>query len=435
MHRLFFLLLFPVFAFAQTLDVKEHMLKNGMRVLLVEDHTVPSICFFAYYRVGSRNEKLGYTGLSHLFEHMMFNGSKNYKPGEIDRILEAGGGYSNASTWNDLTNYWEEFNPDLLEKVLDIEADRMRALKLDKQNIEQERGIVMEERRVSMDNNVQNRMVEELYANAFVAHPYQNQVIGWMGDLANIKLEDAQMYFKTYYAPNNCTVILTGDFQSGNALALIKKYLEPLAAQKPPREPNNPEPEQQGEKRIKFYKVAQLPAVLVGYKSVAASDSDYVVADVLGQILSRGESSRLYKRLVYEKQMCTEASGGQDEYLDPGLFTFYAQMKEGFTTEQAEQEIYSLLETVQKEGVKPEELQKAKNNAQADFVRRFKTNQGIGFVLGYYQTIHGNWKKALTAAQAYDNVTNDRLKAFAKRIFNERKRTVVTLFPETTETN
>jgi zinc protease len=435
MHRLFLLLLFPVFAFAQTIDVQEHMLKNGMRVLLVEDHTVPSICFFAYYRVGSRNEKLGYTGLSHLFEHMMFNGSKKYKPGEIDRILEAGGGYSNASTWNDLTNYWEEFNPDMLEKVLDIEADRMRALKLDNQNVEQERGIVMEERRVSMDNNVQSRMEEELYANAYVAHPYQNQVIGWMGDLANIKLEDAQMYFRTYYAPNNCIVILTGDFKSESALTLIKKHLEPLAAQPAPREPNNPEPEQQGEKRIKFHKAAELPAVFLGYKSVAASDSDYVVANVLAQILSRGESSRLYKRLVYEKQMCTEASSRQDEFLDPGLFVFYAQMKEGFTTEQAENEIYALLETIQKEGVTPDDLQKAKNNAQADFVRRFKTNEGVGFVLGYYQTIHGNWKKALTAARAYDNVTNERIIAFAKRIFNDRKRTVVTLIPESTEAN
>ncbi len=435
MHRLFFLLLLPLLVVGQALDVQEHMLKNGMRVLLVEDHTVPSVCFFAYYRVGSRNEKLGYTGLSHLFEHMMFNGSKKYKPGEIDQILEAGGGYSNASTWNDLTNYWEEFNPDLLDKVLDIEADRMRALKLDSENLEQERGIVKEERRVSMDNNVQSRMVEELYANAYVAHPYQNQVIGWMGDIENITLQDAKAYYATYYAPNNCTVILTGDFDSKQALKRIKKHFESLPAQKPPREPNNPEPEQQGEKRVRFHKAAELPAVMIAFKSVSASDSNYVVGDVLSQVLSRGESSRLYRRLIYEKQMCTEASAAQDEYLDPGLFTFYAQMKEGFTTEQAEKEIYDMLTSIAQEGVRPEELQKAKNNAQADYARRFKTNQGIGFILGYYQTIKGGWRKALTAAQAYDEVTNEDLKAFAARIFDERKRTVVTLIPETAGTN
>ncbi len=435
MRYLALLLLLPLLVVGQALDVQEHMLKNGMRVLLVEDHTVPSVCFFAYYRVGSRNEKLGYTGLSHLFEHMMFNGSKKYKPGEIDQILEAGGGYSNASTWNDLTNYWEEFNPDLLDKVLDIEADRMRALKLDSENLEQERGIVKEERRVSMDNNVQSRMVEELYANAFVAHPYQNQVIGWMGDLDNISLQDAKMYYATYYAPNNCTVVLTGDFDSKQALKRIKKHFESLPVQKPPREPNNPEPEQQGEKRVRFHKAAELPAVMIAFKSVSASDSNYVVGDVLSQILSRGESSRLYRRLIYEKQMCTEASAAQDEYLDPGLFTFYAQMKEGFTTEQAEKEIYDMLASIAQEGVRLEELQKAKNNAQADYARRFKTNQGIGFILGYYQTIKGGWQKALTAAQAYDEVTNERIKAFAARIFDERKRTVVTLIPETTETN
>jgi predicted Zn-dependent peptidase len=404
-----------------------------MKGLLVEDHSVPSICFFDYFKVGSRNEKLGITGLSHLFEHMMFNGSKKYKPGELDQIIEAGGGYSNASTWNDFTNYYEEFNPDLLDKVLDIEADRIMALKLDTMNIEQERGIVKEERRVSTDNNVTNKMNEELYANAFIAHAYQHSVIGWMGDLENIKLQDAKDYFKTYYAPNNAIVILTGDFKSDEAIVKIHKYFDKIPARTPPREPNNAEPKQHGEKRIKFHKSAQLPAVMIGYKSVAARDSDYLALNVLGQILSRGESSRLFKRLVYEKQICTQVNAGADEMFEPGLFTFYAQMKPGFTTEDAEKEIYAILDSIKTTGVAAEELQKAKNNAQADYVRRFKTNSGIGFILGYYDVMFGDYHKAFTIAGEYEKITNDQVKRSAKRIFNERKRTVVTLIPEKTE--
>jgi len=428
----FLFFLTPLTLPAQNLDVKEFHLGNGMKVLLAENHTVPSVCYFSYFKVGSRNEQLGITGLSHLFEHMMFNGSRKYKPGEMDQILEGGGGYSNASTWNDFTNYFEEFNPDLLEKVLDIEADRMMALKLDSANIEQERGIVKEERRISTDNDVRSAATEVLYANAYVAHPYQHQVIGWMADLDNIRLEDAKAYFRTHYAPNNAVVILTGDFRSDDAIGLIRKYFENIPAQTPPREPNNAEPEQRGEKRIKFYKAAELPAVLIGYKSVSVHDSSYYVADVLGQILSRGESSRLYRRLVYERQMCTQVSGGTDELLDPGLFTFYAQVKDGFSTEDAEKEIYSTLESIKKDGVKPAELQKAKNNAQADYVRRFKTNRGTGFVLGYYETMYGDYHRAFTVAQQYETVTNDQIKRFAVRIFDERKRTVVTLIPEST---
>ncbi|HWP81791.1 MAG TPA: pitrilysin family protein [Bacteroidota bacterium] len=432
--RLLFILLPTSLLLSQKVDVQEYMLKNGMKILLVEDHTVPSICYYVYFKVGNRHEKLGTTGISHLFEHMMFNGSKKYKPGDFDRILEAGGGYSNGSTWNDFTNYWEEFNSDLLEKVLDLEADRMRSLKIDSANLEQERGIVKEERRVSVDNNVRSKMYEELYAAAFTAHPYQNPVVGWMGDLDNINLNDCKEFFRIYYAPNNAVVILTGDFRSDDAVRNIRSSFERIPAQRPPRQPNNPEPEQRGERRIQFHKAAQLPAVMIGYKGVAVSDSDYYATEVLSLILSRGQSSRLYKQLVYEKQMCATVSAWTDDYVDPGLFGFYAQMKQGFATEQAEKEIYEIIETVKKDGVTEQELQKAKNTAQADFVRRFKTNQGTGFILGYYEVIHGDYKKAFTVTEAYARVTKEDIRRVANRLFDPMRRTVVTLVPEKTET-
>jgi len=419
---------------AQQIVVREHTLKNGMKILLQEDHTVPSICFYIYFRVGNRNERPGITGISHLFEHMMFNGSAKYPPTEFDRIIEEGGGYSNGSTWNDFTNYWEEFNSELLEKVLDLESDRMRALRLDTTNLEQERGIVKEERRVSVDNNVASKMEEELYATAFVAHMYHHPVVGWMGDLDNITLQDAKDYFRTYYAPNNATVVITGDFNTDEAIKNMEGYFGDIPAQEPPRPVNNAEPEQLGEKRAEIHKIAQLPAVMIGYKSVSARDSDYYPLEVLATILSRGQSSRLYRRLVYEKQMASQVSAAVDDRIDPGLFTFYVQMKPGRTTVEAEQEIYSMLEEIVTAGVSDEELHKAKNIAQADYVRRLKTNQGRGFILGYYETIYGDYRKAFEVVQNYEKVTKEDIQRVARKYFTDRKRTVVTLIPEKQET-
>lgn len=429
-----FILIATSYLAAQQLEVKEHMLKNGMKILLQEDHTVPSICFYIYFRVGNRNERPGITGMSHLFEHMMFNGSAKYKPTEFDHIIEEGGGYSNASTWNDLTNYWEEFNPDILDKVLALESDRVQALKLDTANIEQERGIVKEERRVGVDNNVRSKMEEELYATAFTASMYHFPVVGWMRDLDNITLQDAKDYFRIYYAPNNATVIITGDFTTNEMIQKMESYFGNIHARDTPRKVVDAEPEQLGERRAELHKIAQLPAVTIGYKSVPVSDSDYYPLDVLSTILSRGQSSRLYKTLVYEKQLASQVYASMDDRIDAGLFTFYAQMKPGKTTAEAEKEIYNILEDIKKSGVGDKELQKAKNTVQADYVRQFKTNQGRGFVLGYYEVIHGDYRKAFDVVKNYDAVTKEDIQRVAKKYFTDRHRTVITLIPEKPET-
>ena len=244
------LILFSSKLFSQQLDVTEKILKNGLKIILVENHTVPNVCLSVGYHVGSRNERFGITGISHLFEHMMFNGSSKYKPTEFDKILESGGGYSNAFTSNDITFYYEEFNSDLLEKVFDLESDRIRSLKLDDANVEQERGIVKEERRLRTDNSPQGKMWEDLYAAAFVGHPYHNPVVGWMKDLDNISLDDCKDYFRIYYAPNNATLTLVGDFKTEKALPLIEKYFADIPPAEKPRNVNDAEPAQEGEKEL-----------------------------------------------------------------------------------------------------------------------------------------------------------------------------------------
>jgi zinc protease len=424
------ILLVTVPVVAQTVDTKEFTLSNGLTVVTVEDHTVPSVTFAIGFHVGSRNERPGITGISHLFEHMMFNGSAKYKPTEFDKVLENGGGYSNAYTSNDLTFYYEEFNPDLLDKVLDMEADRMRSLKLDTANIEQERGIVKEERRVSTDNSVRGSMFEELYAAAFVAHPYHWPVVGWMKDLDNITLQDAKDYFRIYYAPNNATVFVVGDFDARQLQKKMEKVFGSIPRQAPPRKVVNSEPEQRGEKRLSLHKVAELPAVAIAYKCAPVSSPDIYALNLLATILGRGQSSRLYNTLVYEDQICTEVGAGADEMIDPGLFTIFAQMHRGKKTEDAEEEIYDIIRDIAENGISEDELQKGKNTALSDYVDNFKTNEGIAGRLGYYEIVYGGYKKSFAVSDAYAKVTVDDIKRVAAHYLTDRNRTVVTLVPE-----
>lgn len=414
---------------AQNINVTEHNLKNGMKILFVEDHTVPSICYFVYFKAGGKNERPGITGISHLFEHMMFNGSAKYKPTEFDRLLEENGGYSNGSTWNDFTNYWEEFNSDKLELVLDLESDRMKSLKLDSQNLEQERYIVMEERRLRVDNYPENKLEEELYAHAYVAHPYQFPVIGWMGDLENIKLEDAKNYFKTYYAPNNAVVVLTGDFDIKKAIKLFEKYFGKIPAQTPPQKINNAEPPQNGEKRIELKRDVQLSSFLLGYKSVSVSDPDHYVMDLLSEILSGGQSSRLVKSLINEKQTAVEVWASQDEFEHPGLFKIYVQARQGEDVKEIESDVYEILNELAEKGVTDNELEKVKNKKIRELLSYFKTNQSTGFRLGYFHTLTGDYKNAFQLAEKYGAVTKEQLKEAAKKFLVKDQRTVVTLLP------
>jgi len=417
-------------SWSQSITTDEFTLKNGLKVVLVEDHTVPSVCFAVAFHVGSRNERPGITGISHLFEHMMFNGSKHYKPTEFDKILEAGGGYSNAYTSNDITFYFEEFNSDLLDKVLDMEADRIRSLKIDTVNLEQERGIVKEERRVSTDNSIQGTMFEDLYAAAFVAHPYQNPVVGWMKDLDAIRLDDAREYFKTYYAPNNATVFIVGDFDFRPLKKKIGKLFGEIPRHAKPRPVVNAEPGQNGERRVKLHKEAELPAVAIGYKAAGADSPDSYALKLLVTILSRGQSSRLYKRLVYDMEIVTEVNAAVDEFIDPGLFAIYAQMKPGEQVADAEHEVYEIIDDIAQHGVTAEELQKAKNTAQADYADGFKTNVGVAGRLGFYEVIHGDYRKSLTVLDRYTAVTVADIQRVAGQYLTERKRTVVILVPE-----
>jgi zinc protease len=428
---LFFLSAAPATG-AQSFDIKTHQLKNGMKILVQEDHSIPSVAFYIFYRIGSRNERPGTTGLSHFFEHMMFNGAKKYGPGEFDRVMEAAGGRNNAYTSNDVTVYQDWFTPAALELIFDLEADRIQHLSFDPKIIESERGVVSSERRTSVDANNFGILNEQLYATAFTAHPYQWPVVGWMVDIENWKMEDLKRHFEIGYAPNNATMVVVGDVSSDEIIKLAQKYIEPIPAQEPPAKVTTKEPEQMGERRVVVKKFAQLPILMMGYHIPESANPDYYPLRVLEKILFDGQSSRMYQRLVDKDQLALSIQGGIGAgfSFDPALFEITAQPKDGVAPEAVEKVIYEELEKIKVAPISDKELEKAKNILLADFYRAMKTINGKANTLGSYEVFFGDYNKMFTAADDFKKVTTGDVQRVAKKYFGEKNRTVATLIPE-----
>src|SRR5258707_3495035 len=301
-------------------DVEEHALKNGLQIRMLPDKSLPVATLYSFFRVGSRNERPGIPGISHLFEHMMFNGSKKYGPKEFDRRLESAGGSSNAYTSNDLTAYYEDFASDALPLVLDLEADRMASLTIDDTSLAREREVVKEERRFRTDNDIDGMMNEAMGALAFLAHPYRWPVIGWMTDIEAITRSDCERYFRTYYAPNNCTLVLVGDFEPASALKQIEAAYGPISSGDALPQVATGEPPQKGERRAVIRYPSQAPAVLVSFRAPDGRDPDSLVLDLIETALSSGEGARLKRALVYQQELCVDAHVFFGWRKDPGLF-------------------------------------------------------------------------------------------------------------------
>ncbi|HEX4945740.1 MAG TPA: pitrilysin family protein [Blastocatellia bacterium] len=427
---LLFLLLTPLVVQAQNIEVKTHQLKNGMKVLVHEDHSIPSVALYIFYRIGSRNERPGTTGLSHYFEHMMFNGAKKYGPKQFDVQMEAAGGHNNAYTNNDLTVYQDWFTPSALELIFDMEADRIQHLAFDPKIIESERGVVASERRSSVDANNFGLLNEQLWAAAYTAHPYQWPVVGWMVDIENWKLDDLKKHFEMGYSPSNATMVVTGAVKFDEIVRLAQKYIEPIPSHDPPPPVTTQEPEQLGERRVTVKKFAQLPIVMMGYHVPKTADREYYPLQVLSNILFAGESSRMYQRLVDKEQIALFVQGGMQLALDPTLFEITSQPKEGIAPDRVEKAIYEELDKVKTGGVTERELQKAKNALTAQFYRQMKTISGKANTLGSYEIFFGDYKKLFSAADEFAKVTADEVKRVAAKYFTEKNRTVATLVPE-----
>ncbi|MBT8136545.1 MAG: insulinase family protein [Gammaproteobacteria bacterium] len=423
----------PALAGPQADQVQSRTLDNGLKVIIWPDYDIPNIALYNWVRAGARNEYPGITGIAHYFEHMMFNGTASREAGEFDRIMSSNGGSNNAYTSDDVTVYQDWFPRSALEIVLQLEADRIANLAFDPEVIESERGVVYSERRLRVDNNNSGKLSEQLQATAFVAHPYQNPVIGWPSDIESWTMEDLQSFYKTYYAPNNLTLLLVGDIDPAEGFALVEKYLGPIPSQPPPAPLRTVEPEQKGERRIELTLPAQTPLLQMAWHSGAASDPQLPALQLLISILTRGDSSRLHRLLVEQEQAAINVGAYVHEGFDPNLTWIFATLPNGGDPARVEQLIDAAIADVVENGVTGAEVQKAKNRWTAGFWRSLSTIDGKADQLGTYEVFHGDYRKLFAAPDVVAAVTAEDIRAAAAAVLRKSNRTVGVVIPQSGE--
>jgi zinc protease len=411
-------------------DVKVHTLANGLKVLLLEDHDIPNIALYTFFRVGSRNERPGLTGVSHFIEHMMFNGSPKFGPGEFDRIMEFHGGANNAYTTDDLTAYTDWFPASALEPMLEMEADRMQGLTFTPSVLESERGVIASERRMAVENNNDSLLEETVRATSIMAHPYHWEVIGWMSDILSWRRDEVSQYYRTYYAPNNAVMIVVGDFDTSRALEQIKKYFGPIAASAPPPPVTTTEPPQLGPRQVLIRKEAQAPCFLMVYHAPAWKEADFPALFVLEKALLQGESSRLYRRLVREEKLALYVGGGIQETIDPLLFSFYVKPRPGVDLDRIEAVIEEELAKVEGAGLTDREFQKGLNIIRSSFYFGRQTISGQANLLGSAEVLYGGFQQAFIYMDRFAGLRKEQVQEAAKKYLLPSQKTVGKLIPQ-----
>jgi predicted Zn-dependent peptidase len=404
--------------------VKTFTLKNGMKFLVVEDFSIPNANMYLFYKVGSRNEYQGITGLSHFFEHMMFNGAKKYGPKLFDQTMEFNGGANNAYTTENVTVYTNWFPASASEIIFDMEADRISSLSIDPKMVESERGVVLSERRTGLENSPWRLLSQSVQATAFQEHPYHWPVIGYEDDMKNWTQQDLERYFKTYYAPNNCVVVVSGAIKLDQVKRLAEKYLEPIPAQPAPPIVHIVEPAQTGERRITVKKEVATPYLMIAYHTPESKNEDYYALNILSSVLSSGQSSRLYTALVDKQQLATQVSSDFGDSFDPNLFNFYAVANKNVNETDLENAIYAEIEKIKTNGISETELQKIKNQKLMEFYSQVETIDGKSNNIGTYEVFFGDYRKMFNAPANYNKITVADVQNVAKKYFTKSNRTV-----------
>lgn len=412
------------FAQMKAEDVKTFTLENGMKFLVVEDFSIPNANMYLFYKVGSRNEYQGITGLSHFFEHMMFNGAKKYGPKMFDQVMEFNGGANNAYTTQDLTVYTDWFPASSAEVMFDLESDRISSLSIDPKMVESERGVVLSERSTGLENSPWRNIIQAVQATAFIEHPYHWSVIGYEDDMKNWTQSDLERYFKTFYAPNNCVVVISGAITFEKVKALAEKYMGPIPAQADPPKIHIVEPKQVGERRITVQKDVSNPYLAIAYHVPETQHEDYYALSILSSILSSGKSSRLYSSLVDKKQLSTMVFTSYSESYDPNLFYIYTTANNNVNELDIENAIYEELEKVKNESITEHELKKIKNQKLMEFYNQIETINGKSNNLGTYELFFGDYNKMFDATKNFDKVTVEDIQNVAKKYFIKSNRTV-----------
>ena len=406
-------------------------LPNGLRVILSEDHSTPIVHVQLWYHVGSKNERPGRTGFAHLFEHMMFKGSKNVEPEAHTSVIARVGGRSNAYTTEDETVFWQTFPQQYLPLVLWMEADRMATLRVDEGAFQREREVVKEERRMRVENQPYGRLNEILYDFAFTAHPYKHPTIGSMADLEAASIADVREFHRTFYVPENATIAIVGDFDLEGTKRLVQQYFGriPKAAKPVPRDIPK-EPAQLREKRTVVEESWPLPAVIVAYHVTYDGHPDAYPLHMTSKILSDGQSARIPRELIYNKRLALSAFGSGNITEDPNLFYAVAIVQPGQTPQAAEAALIAEFEKLKREPVTANELQRAKNQFARDYILGRESNQSKGLHLAHAAVIHNDITTADGEFDIFMNVTTSDIQRVAKTYFTDTNRVVMHILPK-----
>jgi zinc protease len=413
------------------LEVREHKLANGLDLLMYEDHSVPAATVELWYHVGSKDEKKGRTGFAHLFEHLMFKGSAHVGPEEHKNFIASIGGRYNATTDFDRTLYFQSFPSNYLERVLWMEADRMSSLNVSDENFKSERDVVKEERRLRVDNPPFGRLFEVVLDKTFTTHPYKIEPIGSMVDLDAATIQDVRDFHSLYYVPNNATMVVSGDFNPEQVIRWTEQYFGPIPQGRPiPRDIAKEPAQKAGRRAVDYHPNTPLPAVVITCHIPQAGNPDTYALQVASNILSAGESSRLYRRMVYEKQMAVAAGGDAILLEDPGVFFFYAILQGGQKPEDGEKELLAEAQRLRDEPVSEEELVKAKNQIISSLVFGRQTDQDKADAIGYAKVILNDESYVNRQLAEFQKVTAADVQRVARAYFSPENRTVVYMLPE-----
>jgi zinc protease len=410
--------------------IERFRLGNGLRILVVVSRHAKVLSYHTWFGVGSRHERAGKTGLAHLFEHLMFNETKNLPAGTFDRKLESIGASTNAATWNDWTYYYEDLPSDALPLVVSLEAERMKNLVLKLPQVESEIEVVANERRYRVEDDVDGTVNELLYKTAFESHPYHHPTIGWMKDILAFTPKDCERFYETYYAPNNAVIVVVGDVEVQRLLALVQKRYGDVSAAELPKEKLPVEPEQRAERVERLKKPTPTAKIALGYKSPALGDPEHAALSVLCEALFGGRSARVFRALVTDGELATDIAASVSQFRDPGLFELYATARDGVSAETLLAGIDHEFRLLGATPITEAERERAIARLELGFLQGLETVGGRAEQIGFYETVLGDPAGSLTRLELLRGVSVAALEAAAKKFLVKSKRTVVLVEPD-----
>lgn len=425
---LFFILIFPLMGYC---EIKEEKLKNGLKIIFIEDHSSPIATFQVWYKVGSIDEPEYKSGISHLLEHLMFRGSKKYPGNVFSKIVQSNGGVDNAFTTKDYTVYFQKLAPSKLNISIDLESDRMANLLLQKEDFDLEKKIVLEERRQRYEDTPENLIIEEVIGVAFKAHPYRRPVIGWTEDIQSISFEDIKEHYKKFYCPNNAFIIVAGNIKKEDIIDQIRDSFERIpSCENGENKKQLYETKQHGERRVILRKKTHLPILAMAYKVPAYPKRDSLSLEILSTILGEGKSSRLYRKLVNEKGLVVDVGTSNSPLSrDDFLFFVLASIKDIAKIEEVERIIREEIEKIKNELPSELELEKAKNQVEASFLFSQDSAFGHALMLGKFEIL-GNWRLMNEYREGIIKVSKKDIQEVARKYLNEDNLTVGVLLPK-----